>query len=574
MYIESVPNRNSPPAILLRESYRQDGKVHKRTLCNLSDWPTAKIKGLRGVLKGGTVISADRDALTVTRSLPHGHVAAALGTLRKIGLDRILGPEGNRFRDLVAALIVGRILDPVSKLAAARALSPATATSSLGEVLELGDVDEDELYTALDWLLARQPAIEAALAKRHLTNGTLVLYDVSSSYMEGRCCPLAQRGYSRDGRKGTLQIVYGLLCAPDGCPVAIEVFEGSTGDPTTLATQVEKLKQRFHLDHVVMVGDRGMITQARITDDIEPAGLDWISALRGPAIKALLESGALQLSLFDQRDMASITAPDFPGERLIVCRNADLAAERARKREDLLAATEKDLTRIKAAVGRKRDPLRGRTEIALKVGEVLNAHKMRKHFDLDISDDAFGFSRKAAEIATEAATDGLYVVRTNLAANVLGDAETVRSYKSLALVERAFRCIKTVDLQVRPVHHWLADRVRGHVFLCMLAYYVEWHMRQRLAAMLFDDHDKEAAEACRASVVAKAGRSKAAVTKQTTGVTADGLPVHSFQSLLADLATLARNTIVTAITPDYPLSVLTRPTPVQHKAFELLGVAV
>jgi hypothetical protein len=573
MYIESVPNRNSPPAILLRESYRQDGKVRKRTLCNLSDWPLAQIEGLRGVLKGGTVIPAERDAFTVTRSLPHGHVAAALGTLRKIGLDRILGPAGNRCRDLVVALIVGRILDPVSKLAAARALSPATATSSLGEVLDLGAVDEDELYTALDWLLGRQPAIEASLAKRHLTNGTLVLYDVSSSYMEGRCCPLAQRGYSRDGRKGTLQIVYGLLCAPDGCPVAIEVFEGNTGDPKTLAVQVEKLKQRFHLDHVVMVGDRGMITQARITDDIEPAGLDWISALRGPAIQALLQSRALQLTLFDQRDMASITAPEFPGERLIVCRNADLAAERARKREHLLAATERDLTRVKAAVGRKRDPLRGTTEIALAVGEVLNVHKMRKHFDLDITDAAFGFTRKTAEIAAEAATDGLYVVRTNLAADVLGDAETVRSYKSLALVERAFRCIKTVDLQVRPVHHWLADRVRGHVFLCMLAYYLEWHMRQRLAAMLFDDDDKDAAEARRVSVVAKARRSPAAVSKQTTGVTADGLPVHSFQSLLADLATLARNTIVTAITPDYPLTVLTRPTPVQRSALELLGVA-
>jgi hypothetical protein len=572
MYIESVPNRNSPPAILLRESYREDGKVRKRTLCNLSNWPVAQIEGLRGVLRGGTVIPAERDALTVTRSLPHGHVAAVLGTLRKIGLDRILGPEGNRCRDLIAALIAGRILDPVSKLAAARALSPATATSSLGAVLDLGGVDEDELYTALDWLLARQPAIEAGLAKRHLTNGTLVLYDVSSSYMEGRCCPLAQRGYSRDGRTGTLQIVYGLLCAPDGCPVAIEVFEGNTGDPTTLAVQIEKLKQRFHLDHLVMVGDRGMITQARIADDIEPAGLDWISALRGPAIQALLASGALQLSLFDQRDMASITAPEFPGERLIVCRNADLAAERADKREDLLAATERDLTRIKAAVGRKRDPLRGKTDIALAVGAVLNAHKMRKHFELDITDNAFSFTRKTAEIAAEAATDGLYVVRTSLAAEVLGDAETVRSYKSLALVERAFRCIKTVDLQVRPVHHRLADRVRGHVFLCMLAYYVEWHMRQRLAVMLFDDADKQAAEARRSSVVAKACRSPAAVTKQTTGVTADGLPVHSFQSLLADLATLARNTIVTAITPDYPLTVLTRPTPLQRKAFELLGV--
>jgi hypothetical protein len=572
MYIEAVPNRNSPPAILLRESYREGRKVRKRTLCNLSGWPAAHIEGLRGVLRGGTVIPAGREAFTVIRTLPHGHVAAALGTARRIGLDRILGPDGNRCRDLVLALLVGRILEPASKLAAARALSPATAASSLGAGLDLGEVDEDELYTALDWLLERQPAIETALAKRHLTNGTLVLYDVSSSYMEGRCCPLAKRGYSRDGRRGTLQIIYGLLCAADGCPVAIEVFDGNTADPMTLATQVEKLKQRFHLDHVVLVGDRGMITQARITDDIKAAGLDWITALRAPAIKALLETGALQLSLFDQRDMASITAPDFPGERLVVCRNPDLAAERTRKRQDLLAATERDLARIQASVARKRDPLRGIAEIALAVGAVLDKHKMAKHFDLAITDVAFSFARKAAEIAVEAANDGIYVVRTSLPAEALDDAAVVRSYKSLSLVERAFRCIKTVDLQVRPVHHWLAERVRAHVCLCMLAYYLEWHMRQRLAPMLFDDTDKQAAEALRASVVAQAQRSPAAVTKQTTGFTEDGLPVHSFRSLLADLATMARNTITTAITPDYPFTVVTRPTPIQQKAFDLLEV--
>jgi transposase len=574
MYIEAVPNRNSPPAILLRESYRHEGKVRKRTLCNLSDWSPAHVEGLRGVLKGGTVIPPEQDAFTVTRSLPHGHVAAALGTARKIGLDRILGPDGNRCRDLVLALLVGRILDPVSKLAAARTLSPATASSSLGEALGLGEVDDDELYAALDWLLARQGAIETALAKRHLQNGTLVLYDVSSSYMEGRCCPLAKRGYSRDGKKGTLQIVYGLLCAPDGCPVAIEVFDGNTGDPTTLALQIDKLKQRFGLDHVVLVGDRGMMTEARITEDVKSAGLDWITALRGPAIKDLLNSGTLQLTLFDQRDMASITAPDFPGERLVVCRNADLAAERARKREDLLAATEKELTRIKTAVERKRNPLCGTAEIALAVGAVLNTYKMKKHFDLTITDDAFSFARKTAEIAVEAATDGLYVVRTSLSAEALDDAQTVRSYKSLARVERAFRCIKTVDLNVRPVYHWLEGRVRAHVFLCMLAYYLEWHMRQCLAPMLFDDADKDEAEALRRSVVAQAQRSKAAVKKQTTGATPDGLPVHSFRTLLADLATMARNTIVTAINPLYPLTVVTRPTPIQQKAFDLLGLAV
>jgi hypothetical protein len=573
MYIEAVPNRNSPPAVLLRESYREGGKVRKRTLCNLSDWPAAHVEGLRGVLKGGTVIPAERGAFTVLRSLPHGHVAAALGTARRIGLDRILGPDGNRCRDLVLALLVGRILEPASKLAAARALSPATAASSLGEVLGLGAVDEDELYTALDWLLERQPLIETALAKRHLTNGTLVLYDVSSSYLEGRCCPLAKRGYSRDGRKGTLQIVYGLLCAADGCPVAIEVFDGNTADPMTLAKQVEKLKRRFHLEHVVLVGDRGMVTQARITEDIKAASLDWITALRAPAIKALLASGALQLSLFDQRDMASITSPDFPGERLVVCRNPDLAAERARKRQDLLAATERDLARIRAAVARKHRPLRGATNIALAVGAMLDKHKMAKHFELAIADAAFSFARKTDEVAAEAASDGIYVVRTSLPAAVLDDAATVRSYKSLSLVERAFRCLKTVDLQVRPVHHWLADRVRAHVCLCMLAYYLEWHMRQRLAPMLFDDTDKPAAEALRPSVVAQAQRSPAAVAKQTTGLTQDGLPVHSFRSLLADLATVARNTIVTAITPNYPLTVVTRLTPIQHKAFNLLGVA-
>jgi transposase len=572
MYIEAVPNRNSPPAILLRESYREGGKVRKRTICNLSDWPVAHIEGLRGVLKGGTVIPAEREAFTIIRTLPHGHVAATLGTARKIGLDRILGPDGNRCRDLVLALLVGRILDPVSKLAAARALSPATAASSLGVVLGLGEVDEDELYTALDWLLVRQPAIETALAKRHLTHGTLVLYDVSSSYMEGRCCPLAKRGYSRDGRKGTLQITYGLLCAPDGCPVAIEVFDGNTADPMTLATQVDKLKQRFHLDHVVLVGDRGMITQARITDDIKSAGLDWITALRAPAIKTLLETGALQLSLFDQRDMASITAPDFPGERLVVCRNPDLAAERARKREELLAATERELARIQAAAARKRGPLRGTAKIALAVGAVINKHKVAKHFDLAITETAVSFARKTTEIAVEAATDGVYVVRTSLPAAALDDAATVRSYKSLTLVERAFRCIKTVDLQVRPVHHWLAERVRAHVFLCMLAYYLEWHMRQRLAPMLFDDTDKEAAEALRASIVAPAQRSPVALSKQTKGLTEDGLSVHSFHTLLADLATLARNTVTTAITPDHPLVVMTRPTPIQQKAFNLLAV--
>ena len=597
MYIEAVPNRSSPPAILLRESYRDGNRVRKRTLLNLTDWPRELVEGLRALLKGGTVIPAGQAALSVIRWLPHGHVAAVLGTLRKIGLDRLLGPAGERGRELAIALIVSRILAPTSKLATAKALAPATAASSLGAVLGLEEVAEDELDAALDGLLARQPAIETALARRHLQGGTLVLYDVSSSYLEGRCCALARLGDNRDGKKGKLQIVYGLLCAADGCPVAIEVFAGDVADPKTLATQVGKLKQRFDLSHVVLVGAKspgswGLITQARIDEDLRPAGLDWISALRAPAIKApaikaLVDGGALQLSLFDERDLAAITAPArlapkgdlrwspwsaAPGERLIVGRNPDLARERTRKRAALLAATERDLTAIAAAVTRPRRPLRGAAAIGLEVGVVLDRHKMAKHFELTITDDRFSFARRTAAIAAEAALDGLYVVRTSLPAERLDDRATVRAYKSLAVVERAFRCLKTVDLQIRPIYHWRATRVRAHVFLCMLAYHVEWHLRARLAPMLYDDADKQAAAAARASIVARAGRSPAALAKQTTGRTADGLPVHSFQSLLADLATLSRNSVVSALAPEHPFTLTTRPTPIQQKAFDLLAL--
>ena len=582
MYIETVPNRGSPPAILLRESYRDGGKIRKRTLLNLSHWPAEHVEGLRGVLKGGVVLPPGEQPFVVERSLPHGAVAAVLGATRAIGLDTIIGPkqargsdpESCRPVDLVLAMIVSRIIAPASKLATARALDPVTAASSLGVELGLGDVDEDELYAALDWLLERQGAIETALAKRHLKGGTLVLYDVSSSYVEGRCCPLAKRGYNRDGKKGKLQIVYGLLCAPDGCPVAIEVFDGNTGDPTTLADQVAKLKRRFAIDHVVLVGDRGMITQARIDEDLRPAGLDWITALARPRAQGLVGGGHLQMSLFDERDMAAITSPDFPGERLIVCRNPDLARERAGKREDLLAATERDLARIAAASRASASPLRGAAEIGMAVGAVLDKHKMAKHFDLTIADDRFAFARKRDEIAREAALDGLYAVRTSLPEQTLADEAAVKTYKSLSMVERAFRCLKTVDLHVRPIHHWLTDRVRAHVFLCMLAYYVEWHMRARLAPMLYDDDDKEAAEALRESPVAKAQRSPAALAKSATGRAADGAPVHSFQTLLADLATLARNTVVTASAPDRPFTILTRPTPIQQKAFDLLGFPI
>jgi hypothetical protein len=572
MYVTRVPNRTSPPAVLLRESWREDGKVKTRTLANLSGWPEAKVEALRRVLRGETlVVAADRFA--IERALPHGHVAAVLGTLRRIGLDRLLPRRPERLATLALALIVARVVEPAAKLATARQLSEATASHSLGAVLRLGEVDEDELYRALDLLGAAQPAIERALARRHLKDGTLVLYDVTSSYLEGRCCELARFGYSRDGRADRLQIVFGLLCAADGCPVAVEVFEGDTADPQTLATQIDKLKKRFALKRVVLVGDRGMITSARIEEELKPAGLDWITALRAPAIQALAaDDGPLQLSLFDDRDMAEISSPDFPSERLVVCRNPDLAAERARKREDLLGASEKDLAKIQAAATRARNPLRGEAEIALKVGAVLGRRKVAKHFRLTITDTAFEFMRDEAAIAREAALDGFYVLRTSVPAETLDAAATVLAYKSLAHVERAFRSLKSIDLDIRPVHHRLAGRVRAHVFLCMLAYYVAWHMRRTLAPLLFEDHDRPAAAAARPSPVAAAEVSPAAHAKARTRKTDDGAPVHSFRTLLADLATLTRNTV--RFGDKLPMTVLSRPTPLQQRAFDHLGVAI
>src|SRR5215475_13813506 len=400
MYVARVPNRNSPPAILLRESYRVGGKVRTRTLANLSRWPEAKIQALSGVLKDEPVaVPADR--CEIERSLPHGHIAAVLGMARKLSLDQLLPRRPSRLAKLVLAMIVARVVEPAAKLATARQLSEATAAHSLGAVLELGQVDEDELYLALDLLLAAQPKIETALARRHLKGGCLVLYDLTSSYLEGRCCPLAQYGYSRDGKPGKLQIVYGLLCAADGCPVAVEVFDGNVDDPNTLAAQVAMLKGRFKLGRVVLVGDRGMITQARIQQDLKPAGLDWLTALRAPAIQALAENGPLQLSLFDDRDIGEIHSPDYPGERLIVCRNRDLAAERARKREELLAATEKDLAAIQEQVGRKNARLKSAAEIGMAVGAVLNRKKMAKHFDVEVAHGYLCWYRRAEQIAEE-----------------------------------------------------------------------------------------------------------------------------------------------------------------------------
>ncbi len=573
MYVALVPNRNSPPAYLLREGYREDGKVKSRTLANLSHWPLAKIERLRHVLRD-EVLSSTAEGLTMLRSLPHGHVAAVLGIARKIGLDRLLaaGQASARLATLVLAMILARVIDPASKLATARQLDATTATSSLGPLLELGTVSEQELYAALDWLLSQQSRIESRLAQRHLSQGTLVLYDVSSTYFEGRTCPLARRGYSRDGKRDKLQIIFGLLCASDGCPVAVEVFEGNTGDPSTLAAQVAKLKQRFHLDHVVLVGDRGMITEARVETVLKPAGLDWITALRAPTIRTLLEQGAFQLSLFDERDLAEVTSADFPDDRLVVCRNPWLAAERARKRLDLLAATEADLRKVAKAVARKTKPLRGADKIGLAAGAVLNRHKVAEHFILTITDDTFGFDRNTEAIEAEGRLDGFYVIRTNLDKTTLATSDVVRVYKSLSQAERAFRSIKTVDLEIRPIHHRLSDRVRAHVLLCMLAYYLEWHMRQALAPILFDDHQRAEAAAARSSIVAPAQRSKAARRKAATKRTADGLQVHSFQSLLAELATFTRNTMAMAAAPRDTFLLYPQPTPIQLRAFELLAV--
>jgi transposase len=569
MYVESVPNRNSPPALLLREATREGKKIRKRTLANLSAWPAHQVDALRRLLKGEPLVPAS-GALHITRSLPHGHVAAVLGTIQRLGLDKDIDSANSRQRSLTLAMIAARALEPQSKLALARGLDPQTATSSLAETLALAAADEDDLYAAMDWLLERQPRVEKRLAERHLTEGTVVLYDVTSTYFEGRHCPLAKLGHSRDERSGNLQIVFGLLTNSEGCPVAVEVFEGNTADPKTVAAQVKKLRERFGLRQLVLVGDRGMLTSARLREDLKTVeGLDWITALRAPQIQKLASAGALQLSLFDEKDLAEITHPDYPGERLIACRNPLLAAERARKREDLLAATEKELARVQAATQRSKRTLRGKAAIGLAVGRVLGRYKMAKHFQLFIEEDQFRYQRHQAQIAAESALDGIYVVRTSVPAESASAEQTVRYYKELSNVERAFRSLKSVDLKVRPIYHHLADRVKAHVLLCMLAWYVEWHMRQALAPILFDDHQPAVGESARESIVAPAQRSAAALAKAHRKRTEDDMPVHSFQTLLADLRTIARNTVSVA---DTTLTITTNPTPLQQRVFDLLRV--
>lgn len=580
MFIETIPNRDSPPAVLLRESYRDEqGRTQKRTLANLSKLPGDVVDALKALLKGGTVIGTQPGELEIERSLPHGHVAAALGMIGKIALDRLIlstakDPASRRYCDLVVAMMVDRLIEPRSKLGFVRAVDRESAISSLSAVLGLGKVKEREPYEALDWLLERQMRIENGLARRHLEDGVLVLYDVTSSYFEGRCCPLARYGHSRDHRRDRPQIVYGLLCTREGLPIAVEVFDGNTADPATLWPQVEKVKGRFGISRMVMVGDRGMITSARIRDDLRPAGLDWITCLRAPAIQALAQDdGPLQLSLFDERDLAEISAPEvFPGERLIVCRNRDLAAERTRKREELLVATERELTRIEEQVRRKGSRLKGAADIGMAVGAVLNRKKMAKHFDVEVADGHLAWHRRFEQIEQEARLDGIYVLRTSMPAEHLDAAEVVQAYKDLSRVERAFRSLKTVDLEIRPIRHWTAPRVRAHVFLCMLAYHVEWLLREALAPLSFHDTELEAARAERDSPVAKTEPSEAARAKKATKRSTDGHPIMSFADLMAHLGTLTRNTVRVPLRPKHRLTLYSKLTPLQQAAFELLDV--
>jgi len=543
---------------LLRRSYRAGGKVKSETVGNLSHLPAEVIEVVRRGLRGERFLPAD--GFEIRRSLPHGAVVAVLGTLRALGLERLIAARPSRERDLVVAMIAARLLAPGSKLATTR----RWAQSTLAETLGVAGADEDELYGAMDWLLARQERIEQGLAERHLGPGALVLYDLTSTLVEGRRCPLAKRGYSRDGRPGTLQVEYGLLTDAEGRPVAVEVVPGNTADPATVPATVEKLRARFALDDVVLVGDRGMLTQARI-EALRDEGLGWISSLRAPAIRALAEAGTLQLGLFDERGLAEITSPDHPGERLVVCRNPLLAAERARKREDLLAATEAKLAPIVARVEAGR--LRGADRIGLAVGRVIDRFKVAKHLALDIGDDRLVVSRRDEGIAAEAALDGLYVLRTSVPAERLGAPDVVRAYKRLRHAERAFRTLKGVDLQVRPIHHHLEDRVRAHILLCMLAYYVRWHLERAWAPLLFRDEDRPEPD----DPVAPAVRSEAALAKARTQRLSDGTPVHSFGTLLGELATLTRNRVVPVGAPDEAaFDIVAIPTPLQARALSLL----
>jgi transposase len=563
MHIDVVPNRNSRPAYLLRESYRDGKKVKKRTIANLSALSDEQIAALRAILAGQRLAPVDR-LFEIDRSLAHGHVEAVRVAMSRVGFPALVSARPSRERDLVCAMIAARIIAPHTKLATTRWWH----TTTLAEDFGVADASEDELYAAMDWLLARQDRIQKKLAARHLEEGSLVLYDLSSSYFEGTTCPLAQLGYNRDGKKGKLQVNYGLLTDGRGCPVAVSVHEGNTADPQTLMPAIDRLRHDFGLSRLVMVGDRGMIAHKAIAALRAQEGIGWITALKSGAIRSLIDQGQLQLDLFDERNLFEFSHPDYPGERLVACRNPELAALRAHKREDLLQATEKSLAKVRAMVQAGR--LRGQDKIGVRVGKVVNQYKVAKHFTLAIEDQAFAFARKTESIAAEAALDGLYVIRTSLPAQVMDSAECVRHYKSLAHVERAFRTLKSVDLRIRPIHHRLADRVRAHIFLCLLAYYVEWHLREVWRELLFADTD-QAAKATR-DPVAPARRSAAAERKAITNRLDDGTAAHSFATLMSELSTIVRNTCRTpGGGDDAPtFNIVTTPNAKQRQALELI----
>jgi transposase len=560
MYIATVPNRGSPPAILLRESYREGDKVKTRTLANLSKLPGEAIEAVRRVLKGDKLVDA-RDAFEVTRSLHHGHVEAVSLAIRKLGLESVLG-KPSRHRDLVLAMIAGRILAAGSKLK----LTRSWQTTTLPETFGVSGATEDELYDAMDWLLGEQPSIEARLAKRHLEPCALVLYDLTSTWYEGATCPLAKRGYSRDGKSNSLQINFGLLTDGRGCPVAVSVYDGSTADSKTVMAQVERAKKDFKLDLIVLVGDRGMITQMHIDQFKKQGGVEWITAMKTPAIRRLREGGQLQLDLFDERNLFEMESPEYPGERLIACRNPELAKRRAHKRKELLDATVADLEGVKRSIAAGR--LRGKAEIGLRVGRVINKRKVAKHFKVKIATRSLTYEIDQEKVDAEAALDGIYVIRTSVAAEAIDAPDTVRAYKKLTQVERAFRTTKTIDLRVRPIFHRTENRVRAHIFLWMLAYYVEWHMRDVLAPLLFADDAKPSG----ADPVAPAKRSIRASKKAAAKTTADGLPAHSFDTLLHDLSTIVRNTCrrreAAESEPSFDLT--TTPSDLHRRALSLL----
>lgn len=561
MHIDVVPNRGSRPTYLLREAYREGKKVKKRTLANLSALSDEQLMGIRAILQGRQLRPVD-ELFEVVGSRAHGHVEAVRVAMSKLGIGALLAARPSRQRDLVAAMVAARVLAPQTKLATTRWWH----TTTLAEAFGVADADEDELYAAMDWLLRRQAGIEGKLAARHLEDGGLVLYDLSSSYFEGTHCPLARLGYSRDGKRGTLQVNYGVLTDGRGCPVAASVYEGNTSDPETLLPAVDRLRTHYGLERLVLVGDRGMISHKGIEALRERPGVHWITALKSASIRALINQRYVQLDLFDERNLFELTHPEYPGERLVACRNPQLAEYRAHKREALLQATEKQLEKVRASV--KAGRLQGQDHIGVRVGRVVNRYKMAKHFDLKITDTSFDHERHGERIAMEAALDGLYIIRTSVPAEQMDAAECVRRYKSLADVERAFRTLKGVDLKIRPIHHRLADRVRAHIFLCLLAYYVEWHMREAWRELLFADEDQQAKRM--RDPVAPAKRSPAADRKAASHELEDGTPAHSFATLLAELATLVRNTCVSPAADVATFDLVTRANRKQQHALDLL----